>query len=140
MAATSAKARGSIIERFSEAYGKGQSRAELLIERAVIGANVGCRGYTSLAQADELAERLDLRRGSRLLDIGAGRGWPGLYLTKKTGCEVVLADPAAPGLQAALQSARRQRLGRRSWLVVASATALPFAPGVFDAVIHADVL
>ena len=27
---------------------------------------------------------------TRLLDVGSGRGWPGLYLAGRTGCRVVL--------------------------------------------------
>ena len=138
--AAASKAKESIIDRFAQVYGRSQTTAELLMEREVIGANVGCRGYTTVAQADELAERLGLRRSWRLLDIGAGRGWPGLYLARKTGCELVLTDPAVSGPRAALGSAGQGRLARRSSFLVTSATSLPFRPGVFDAIVHADVL
>ena len=138
MAADSGKAKGTSFDRFAEAYGKGQSEAELLMEREIIGANVGCRGYTTLAQADELGEHLRLRPGARLLDIGAGRGWPGLYLARKTGCEVVLTDPAAPGLRVSLRNA--DEWGHRSSAAVASAASLPFRREAFDAIVHTDVL
>ena len=44
-------------------------------------------------------------RAVRLLDLGAGRGWPGLYLAVRTGCQVVLSDVPLEGL--------RQRRGPR---------------------------
>ena len=52
----------------------------------------GANGYTTAAQANLLAQRLDLGPGKRLLDVGSGRGWPGLYLAASTGCTVVLTD------------------------------------------------
>ena len=48
------------------------------IERSV-GADYGADGYIARAQADELADLLELRPGQHLLDIGAGSGWPGPY-------------------------------------------------------------
>jgi cyclopropane fatty-acyl-phospholipid synthase-like methyltransferase len=63
-----------------------------------------------MAQADELARALGLSPADRLLDIGTGRGWPGLYLADRTG------------------------------VVVAAASGLPFRAGTFDAVLHCDVL
>jgi hypothetical protein len=67
------------------------------IERLVIGADYGADGYTTLAQADELARRLALRPGARLLELGSGSGWPGLHLAKTSGCAVVLTDLPGPG-------------------------------------------
>ena len=32
---------------------------------------------------------LGLGPGRRLLDVGGGQGWPGLYLARQTGCTVV---------------------------------------------------
>jgi hypothetical protein len=53
------------------------------------------------AQADTLASGLGLSAGDRLLDLGTGRGWPGLYLAARTGCRVVLADLPLDGLRVA---------------------------------------
>jgi cyclopropane fatty-acyl-phospholipid synthase-like methyltransferase len=45
-----------------------------------------------MAQADTLAGELRLSAGDRLLDLGSGRGWPGLYLAASSGCQVVPSD------------------------------------------------
>ena len=95
-------------ERFSERYGEGQNAATVALEREVIGGDYGANSYTTRKQADALVGHLDLARGKRLLDVGAGRGWPGLYLAKKSGCEVVLTDLPLVALS---ESARRARAG-----------------------------
>lgn len=61
-------------ERFCERYSAPVAEAALVVEREVIGANVGANGYTTVAQADMLAQRLELRDCVTLLDIGSGRG------------------------------------------------------------------
>ena len=137
---SSSRDEAAAARRFAGTYAAAQTDAALLVERDVIGASVGANGYTTVEQADLLAERLDLRPGMRLLDIGAGRGWPGLHLAKRTGCEVVLSDLPPAALRDAAARARSDRLQRRSACVAASANALPFKPGAFDAAVHTDVL
>jgi hypothetical protein len=67
------------LEHFEERYAVPDSAVTAEIERRVIGAVWGANGYTTLDQADELARRLALGPGRRVLDVGTGRGWPGLY-------------------------------------------------------------
>jgi 2-polyprenyl-3-methyl-5-hydroxy-6-metoxy-1,4-benzoquinol methylase len=110
------------------------------IEQAVIGGDWGAEGYTTVAQADRLGDLLHLRPGMRLLDLGAGRGWPGLYLAATTGCRVVLTDIPLAGLRVATARADTEHAGDRTTAVVSNARALPFRPASFDAVVHTDVL
>ena len=93
-----------------------------------------------MAQADLLGDTLGLGPGERLLDLGAGRGWPGLYLAVRSACDVVLSDVPVEGLRLALGRADTERTSGRVAAVASSARALPFQPGVFDAVVHTDVL
>jgi hypothetical protein len=109
------------------------------VERRVLGAVWGINGFTTVAQADALAERLHLRPGKRLMDLGTGRGWPGLYLAKRTGCEVVLTDLPIEGLQHALRRAEVEAVSSLG-AVVASARHLPFGKESVDAIVHTDVL
>ena len=124
---------------FSEWYSITQTSLVDDIEERVIGAVWGANGFTTLAQADLLSERLLLSSDKRLLDIGTGRGWPGLYLAKKSGCEIVLTDLPIEGLYDASERAGREHL-RSMGSVAASAAHLPFADGSFDAIVHTDVL
>lgn len=125
---------------FAERYGREATGATRELERLVIGGDFGANGYTTVAQADLLAERLELRPTRWLLDVGAGRGWPGLYLAKKTGCHVVVTDLPHEAMRAATGRARRERVARRTRAVVASARRLPFSDAAFDAIVHTDVL
>ena len=125
---------------FRERYGRPVSDATRTLERLVIGGDFGASGYTTAAQADLLGERLGLRAGHRLLDVGSGRGWPGLYLAETTGCSVVLTDIPEEGLRIALGRATSDGLAERSAAVAASARRLPFQAESFDAVVHTDVL
>ena len=126
--------------RFSQRYGEERGDVVRAIELAVIGGDWGANGYTTIAQADQLADMLELAAGSLVLDIGAGRGWPGLYLAARTGCSVVMTDVPVEGLASARERAQREGLEDRAWPVNASARDLPFAAEIFDAVVHTDVL
>jgi ubiquinone/menaquinone biosynthesis C-methylase UbiE len=125
---------------FRERYGRPASDTTRELERLVIGGDFGANGYTTVEQAELLAQRLDLRDGDRLLDVGSGRGWPGLYLAKITGCSVVLTDIPEEGLAAARRRAVVEGLAERSPAVASSARCLPFKAQSFDAVVHTDVL
>lgn len=126
-------------EVFAERYAVERAEVNRRVERAVIGGDWGANGYTTMAQADELAALTRLDGSMRLLDLGAGRGWPGLYLAKVTGCSVVLADLPLEGLQTAVRRARDESLGERVTAVVASAARLPLQRHVADAVVSCDV-
>src|SRR5580765_2186384 len=121
---------------FRERYGRPASDATRELERLVIGGDFGANGYTTVKQAGLLAQRLDLRAGDRLLDVGSGRGWPGVYLAKVTGCSVVLTDIPEEGLATARRRAAVEGLAERSQAVVASARHMPFKAESFDAVVH----
>ena len=126
-------------ERFRQRYSAPVAEAALVVEREVIGANVGANGYTTVEQANMLAQRLKLTDGATLLDIGSGRGWPALYLAAKTGCNAVLMDLPEPALAAAIRRADDQRLSGVS-VTRASATHLPFRTASFDVITHTDTL
>ena len=125
---------------FQERYRNTPSALAGQIERRVIGGDWGANGFTTMTQADTLARELHLSAGDRLLDLGTGRGWPGLYLATRTGCQVVLTDLPLEGLRVAASRAASEDIAARTGVVASAASGLPFRAGSFDAVIHTDVL
>ncbi|MGH9290229.1 MAG: class I SAM-dependent methyltransferase [Acidimicrobiales bacterium] len=83
---------------------------------------------------------LGLRPGQRLLDVGAGQGWPGLYLAHETGCTAIVTDVPFDRLSAASRRADRDGIAKRAWAIVAGSDRLPLRPASVDAVIYTDVL
>ena len=86
----------------------------------------GCRGSGSLGALRWLADRVDLRAGTRMLDDGAGVGGPAGWLADERGVRPVCAEPMAAAVRAG-----RRLFGLSS--TVAVAQALPFGDRSFDA-------
>ena len=126
--------------QFSERYATPSAEISQDIERRVIGAVWGVNGYTTLNQADEIGRLLHLSPSRRLLDVGTGRGWPGLHLAQTTGCTVVGTDMPIEGLEVAAQRARSEGVNDRAVVVAAAGAHQPFRAGSFDAVVLTDVL
>jgi 2-polyprenyl-3-methyl-5-hydroxy-6-metoxy-1,4-benzoquinol methylase len=127
-----------VIRRFGERY-RVAAPVTIELERAVLGSDYGANGYTALTQAEVLIRVLALRPGERLLDIGSGCGWPGLYLGARTGCEVVVTDLPVHGMRRAQERISSDGL-RSASAVVSTARHLPFRAESFDAIVHTDVL
>lgn len=92
---------------------------------AVIGTTLQIVGET-------LCEAVDLRAGSRVLDVAAGNGNASLAAARR-GCEVVSSDYVAELLARGRERAQAERLPIR--FEEADVEALPFADGSFDAVV-----
>jgi ubiquinone/menaquinone biosynthesis C-methylase UbiE len=129
-----------ILKRFTERYSASGSPALDRVEQKAIGGVVGANGYTTVTQAEHLLGVLNLQSGTRLLDIGAGRGWPGLYLAERSGCRAVITDIPRPAIATANSRAVDLGLTRRCYLALAAGAALPFRDASFDAVVHTDAL
>lgn len=120
-------------------YARPRSEAVRAVERAVLGDAVGLNGYTTLEQAWVLRDRLALAPLVRLLEIGAGQGWPGSHLAESSGCGLVATDIAVDGLRTTKDRLTLRPPAGSAHVVAADGRALPFRTDWFDAVVHADV-
>lgn len=110
------------------------------LERDVLGCDFGGTSWTTKSQADAIPAALELGAQTKLLEIGAGTGWPGLYMASVSNCDVTLLDIPVNALRHANQRAVEEKLENKSRAVAASGAALPFLDGAFDAIGHSDVL
>ena len=127
-------------KKFETVYERSQASVMLSIERTVCGCDYGGNSWTTHSEADDLAKRLQLRSGLRVLDLGAGSGWPALYFAEKYDCEVVLVDLPDVGLRIAEERAAKDGLSQMVATVVSDAADLPFPDNSFDAISHSDLL
>ena len=84
--------------RFAKDAEFARSAAMRELERSVCGCDYGSTSWTTRVEAERIAQLLELRRNGKLLDVGAGSGWPGLYLAQLTGCNVVLVGVSLANL------------------------------------------
>ncbi len=129
-----------LVERFTNEYRLGRAGIMREIERRVCGCDYGGTSWTTRDEARRLGELLGLEPGRRLLEVGAGSGWPSLYLAGATGCDTVLMDMPIEGLRIAAARAAADGLAETCRVAVADGSALPFEGGCFDAILHSDVL
>jgi len=125
---------------FARTYALASAPVMLEIERSVLGSDYGATSWTTRAEAEALGRSLALAPGTRLLDVGAGAGWPSLYLAGASGCDVTLLDLPMVALRSAAARARADRLEARCHPLAGDAAAAPFHDGAFDAIVHTDVL
>ena len=110
------------------------------VEQTVLGCDYGGTSWTTSRQAHEMIGLTGVRAGQSLLDIGAGSGWPALYVARETGCHATLVDIPMNALQQAMERSVDDQTSARVEAVAASGAALPFDDSSFDAVTHSDVL
>ncbi len=126
-------------EFFVGRYERLDSEVSRRVEREVLGDDVGLNGFTTIDQAEALVGLLELGPESLLLDVGAGRGWPGSLMADVSRCRLISTDLPLNALIGARQILAGRGLAARSELVAADVLRLPFRSAVFDAVAHADV-
>jgi ubiquinone/menaquinone biosynthesis C-methylase UbiE len=125
---------------FERQYRDGQRPAVQAVERAVCGCDYGGTSWATRAEADQIIGALDLGPGGSLLEVGAGSGWPALYLAARAGCDVTLTDLPPGALRIAMERAARDGIPGACQAGAADAAHLPFRDAHFDAINHSDVL
>ena len=130
---------GDHVRLYASAYAGFEVREQ--VRRRTYGDDLGQSGWLTTDELGRFAEWLDLRAGSRLLDVGCGAGGPALRLAETIGVSVVGVDILAEAIATASQLAEERRLGDRATFVqIDAGTKLPFEAGSFDAVLSIDAI
>ena len=125
-------------------YGRDGLERAILDARSASGKDIDKLVASDLSGVDELhlgwraatielARDLGLSQGMRVLDIGSGLGGPARYFAEAHGCRVTGVDLTEEYVRVADALTRRCGLADRVSFKQASALALPFADGAFDA-------
>ena len=94
-------------------------------------------GPNCLWLIEDLAQRLDLPAGSRILDLGCGTALTSIFLAREYGAEVCAADLWIDP-DGNLERIRAAGVTDRVFPLRAEARSLPFPDGFFDAVVSID--
>ena len=94
-------------------------------------------GPNALLLTEFLAERMDLKPGMRVLDMGCGKGLSSIFLAKEYGVQVWATDLWIDA-SANLGRIRAADVEDRVYPIHAEAHALPFADEFFDAMVCVD--
>jgi SAM-dependent methyltransferase len=97
-------------------------------------------GFLTRSELQYISGELELAPGGRLVDLGCGRGGPGMWLAREAGAELVGIDIAPEGVAEARSRVAEFGLGGRARFTAASLTGTGEADNTFDAAVSIDVL
>ena len=126
--------------RLNKEFRDAQSPVLQAITNQVCDCHYIGNSWTTRNEADMMIDHLHLKASHDLLDIGAGAGWPGLYLALQTGCALTLLDLPDIGLRLAEDRAEADGMASRISTVQGDAADMPFPSESFTAISHSDVL
>lgn len=97
-------------------------------------------GFLTRTELQYISGELELAAGGRLVDLGCGRGGPGMWLAREAGAELVGIDIAPEGVAEARSRVAEFGLRGRARFTAASLTGTGEADDTFDAAVSIDVL
>ena len=132
------------VEVFTQEFDQPESAVVARIWAEVLGdeypAELAPYSYTTRSELQVIAAALAVGSGDVLVDIGCGRGGPGLWVAATTGARYVGIDIATSALDAVARRAERLGLRTRVRTMEGRFDSLPLDDGEADAVLSIDAL
>jgi ubiquinone/menaquinone biosynthesis C-methylase UbiE len=129
---------------FSETFARPASAVQACVWRAVFGdeypEGVEPFSFVTRSELGRFADGLNVSSGDTLVDVGCGRGGPGLWVAAATGAALVGIDVAETALAAARARAQELLLDDRARFALGSFERTGLSDGAADAVMSVDAL
>ncbi len=120
------------------------SAVDTRVGREVFGSEypegVEPHSFVSRTELARFSAEVMVGETGHLVDVGCGRGGPGLWVAAHTGARLTGVDIATSALSAAEQRARSLGLAARAEFVQGSFESVPLENGSVDAVMSVDAL
>lgn len=129
---------------FDQEFGRPASAVMAQVWGAVLGeeypAELAPYSWITRTELADFVREVHVTSGDLLVDVGSGRGGPGLWVAARTGADHLAVDIAEAGLEAVRETAGRLGLGGRSRTALGSFEDLPLDESAADAVMSVDSL
>ena len=129
---------------FEVGFAAPASEVQQRVWRAVFGSEypegVEPFSFVSRTELARFSAEVMVDRKGHLVDVGCGRGGPGLWVAANTGARLTGVDIAASAVAAAEQRARSLGLAARAEFVRGTFESMPLDDGSVDAVMSVDAL
>jgi SAM-dependent methyltransferase len=129
---------------FSEEFAAPESEAEARVWSEVLGSEYPTElapfSYTTRTELARIAADVCVGPGDLLVDVGSGRGGPGLWVCASTGARYLAVDIAVAGLAEVVRRAVQLGLSDRVDAAEGSFEALPIPESSAAAVMSIDAL
>jgi SAM-dependent methyltransferase len=131
----------SSVNLYDNVYGDFASSAEAAVRRETYGEDLGQSSWLTAAEWLEFADRLRIREGSEVLEVGSGSGGPAVFLAGARSCRMTGVDINEHGITNARALAEARKLSDRvRFEAIDASRPLPFADRSFDAVVSNDAM
>jgi SAM-dependent methyltransferase len=129
---------------FDGVFGEPESAVAARVWAQVLGdeypAELAPYSYTTRSELALLADEVRVGPGDLLVDVGSGRGGPGLWVAVRTGADYLAVDITDAGLLEVRRRADRLGIGSRVRTEHGAFETLPLSDGEAAAVMSIDAL
>lgn len=131
----------SVVDHYGAQYGNFASELYARIRAETFGEDIGQNGWLTTDEQDLFVGYLELRSGSKLLDVACGSGGPTLRIARLTGCSALGVDTHEQAIAEARARSEREGLTERATFDRLDASQpLPFPDASFNALICIDAV